>query len=111
MGLRFTYSRWDGTQKGFELDADSLMRELTDELIHHGDPNAALRRIMQQGIRDRNGRNIEGIRQALDRIRNKRKEIRERGNIGHEFDDVARELDDIVDEERLAVDSVERAAM
>ncbi|MGA1764009.1 MAG: hypothetical protein ACO4A3_04930, partial [Ilumatobacteraceae bacterium] len=71
MGLRFTYSRWDGTQKGFELDADSLMRELTDELIHHGDPNAALRRIMQQGIRDRNGRNIEGIRQALDRIRNK----------------------------------------
>ena len=110
MGLRFTYSRWDGTQKGFELDADSVMSELTDELIHHGDPNAALRRIMQQGMRDRNGRNIEGVRQALERLREKRKEIRERGNVGHEFDDVASELNDIVDEERLAVDSVERAA-
>jgi len=110
VGLRFTYSRWDGTQKGFELDSDSVMRELTDELIHHGDPNAALRRIMQQGMQDRNGRNIEGVRQALERLREKRREIRERGNIGHEFDDVAKELNDIVDEERLEVDSVERAA-
>ena len=110
MALRFTYSRWDGSQKGFELDADSVMSELTDELIHHGDPTAALRRIMQQGMRDRNGRNIEGVRQALERLRQKRNEIRERGNIGHEFDDVANELNDIVDEERLAIDSVERAA-
>ncbi len=110
MALRFTYSRWDGSQKGFELDADSVMSELTDELIHHGDPTAALRRIMQQGMRDRNGRNIEGVRQALERLRQKRNEIRERGNIGHEFDDVANELNDIVDEERLALDSVERAA-
>ena len=110
MALRFTYSRWDGSQKGFELDADSVMSELADELIHHGDPTAALRRIMQQGMRDRNGRNIEGVRQALERLRQKRNEIRERGNIGHEFDDVANELNDIVDEERLAIDSVERAA-
>ena len=110
MGLRFQYSRWDGTQRGFDLDADSLLSEITDELIHHGDANAALRRIMQQGMRDRNDRNIEGIRETLERIRAKRNEIRENGNVGHEFDDVARELKDIVDEERLAVDSAERAA-
>lgn len=110
MGLRFQYSRWDGSQRGFDLDADALMSEITDELIHHGDPNAALRRIMQQGMRDRNERNIEGIRETLERIRAKRNEIRERGNLGHEFDDVASELRDIVDEERLAVDSAERAA-
>ena len=110
MGLRFQYSRWDGTQQGFDLDADSLLSEIADELIHHGDPNAALRRIMQQGMRDRNGRNIEGVRETLERLRAKRDEIRERGNVGHEFDDVASELNDIVDEERLAVDQAERAA-
>lgn len=110
MGVRFRYSRWDGTQQGFELDADSVIKELTDELIHHGDPNAALRRIMQQGLRDRNGRDIEGLRETMKRIRERRKEIRESGKLGGEFDGVAQELNDIVDEERLAIDEAERKA-
>ena len=110
MGARFRYSRWDGTQQGFELDADSLIKEVADELIHHGDPNAALRRIMQQGLRDRNGREIEGLRETLRKLRERKKEIRESGQLGGEFDDVAKELEDIVDEERLAVDEAERRA-
>ena len=108
MGARFRYSRWDGTQQGFELDADSLLKELTDELIHHGDPNAALRRIMQQGLRDRNGRDIEGVRDALKRLRERREQLRESGRLGGEFDEFANELDDIVDEERLAAVGTER---
>ena len=110
MAARFRYSGWDGTQHGFELDADSVIKEVTDELIHHGDPNAALRRIMQQGLRDRNGRQIEGLRDTLNRLRERRKQIRESGKLGGEFDDVAQELSDIVDEERLAVDEAERTA-
>ena len=110
MGVRFRYSRWDGTQQGFELDADSLIKEVADELIHHGDPNAALRRMMQQGLRDRNGRDIEGIRETLRKLRERKKEIRESGQLGGEFDSVAEELNDIVDEERLAVDEGERRA-
>ena len=65
MAARFRYSKWDGTQQGYELDADSVIKEVTDELIHHGDPNAALRRIMQQGLRDRNGKKIEGLRDTV----------------------------------------------
>ena len=110
MGVRFRYSRWDGTQQGFELDADSLIKEVADELIHHGDPNAALRRLMQQGLRDRNGRDIEGLRDAMRKIRERQKEIRESGRLGGEFENVAKELADIVDEERLAVDDIERRA-
>ena len=110
MAARFRYSRWDGTQQGFELDADSIIKEVTDELIHHGDPNAALRRIMQQGLRDRNGRKIEGLRDTLNRLRERQKQIRESGKLGGEFDGVAQELNDIIDEERLAVDEAERKA-
>ena len=33
MAVRFRYSRWDGTQRGFDLDADSIMDEITDEAI------------------------------------------------------------------------------
>ena len=110
MAARFRYSKWDGTQQGYELDADSVIKEVTDELIHHGDPNAALRRIMQQGLRDRNGKKIEGLRDTVNRLRERRKQIRESGKLGGEFDGVAQELNDIIDEERLAVDEAERKA-
>ncbi len=43
---RFNYSRWDGTQVGFDLDADAILAEITDDLVHHGDVNAALRRLL-----------------------------------------------------------------
>ena len=42
MAPRFTYSRWDGTQVGFELDAERIFEEITDDLLYHGDINAAL---------------------------------------------------------------------
>ena len=51
MPSRFTYSRWDGTQVGFELDADDIFSEITDDLLYHGDLNAALRRMLQSGFR------------------------------------------------------------
>jgi hypothetical protein len=47
MTARFTYSRWDGTQTGFSMDADDLLAEMTDDLMYHGDVNAALRRLMR----------------------------------------------------------------
>ena len=50
MASRFTYSRWDGTQRGFDIDADLLFDQLTDELLYHGDVNAALRRMLQEGM-------------------------------------------------------------
>ena len=56
----FQYSRWDGTQVGFDLDADALLEEMTDDLLYHGDLNAALRRMLQQGFQDREGRTARG---------------------------------------------------
>ena len=44
-GPHFRYSRWDGTQVGFELGADDVFSEITDDLLYHGDLNAALRRM------------------------------------------------------------------
>jgi hypothetical protein len=72
MGLRFTYSRWDGTQKGLDLDAESLLKELTDDVLYHGDVNAALRRLMREGMVDPDGNRIEGIQDMLRRIRDRR---------------------------------------
>ena len=110
MAARFTYSRWDGTQKGFELDADGLFEELTDDLLYHGDVNSALRRLMQQGMKDRNGERVQGLRELMDKLRQARQERLDRGDLGGVYKEIADELDDIVDEERHAIENATRDA-
>jgi uncharacterized protein with von Willebrand factor type A (vWA) domain len=107
---RFTYSRWDGTQTGFEFDADAAFDELTDELLYHGDVNAALRRMMQEGLQDRDGERLQGLRELLERLRQERQQRLERHDLGGVYDEIKAELDDIVDEERHAIDNARRDA-
>ena len=100
MASRFTYSRWDGTQRGFEIDADSLLDELADELTYHGDINTAMRKMMQNGMRDLDGSQMPGLRELMKRLREQREQIQERGDLGGVYSEIADELNDIVDEER-----------
>ncbi|MFN5115058.1 MAG: hypothetical protein ACK5FW_03280 [Acidimicrobiaceae bacterium] len=110
MTARFTYSRWDGTQTGFSMDADELLAEMTDDLMYHGDVNAALRRLMREGMTDKDGNRIEGLREMMDKIRQRRKEIEESGDLGGVYAEIAEALKDIIDEERHAVENAVREA-
>lgn len=110
MASRFTYSRWDGTQRGFDLDADAVFDELTDDLLYHGDLSSALRRLMQQGMQDRDGRDLPGLRELMERLRDARQERLDRGHLDGVYAELAAELDDIVDEERHAIDADRAAA-
>jgi len=110
MAARFTYSRWDGTQKGFDLDADALFDELTDDLLYHGDVNSALRRMMQEGMRDRNGERLQGLRELMEKLREQRQDRLDRYDLGGVYSEIADELNDIVDEERHAIDNATQAA-
>jgi uncharacterized protein with von Willebrand factor type A (vWA) domain len=101
---RFRYSPWDGTQRGFDVDAFDVMEQLTDDLLYHGDLNSALRRMMQQGFEDRNGERIEGIREMLDKIRQRREETLERYDLGGVYDDIAKELREVVQQERAELE-------
>jgi uncharacterized protein with von Willebrand factor type A (vWA) domain len=97
---RYRYSRWDGTQEGFELDADEVLGTLSDDLLYHGDLNAALRRALQSGLRSADGRTVEGLRRLLERIARRRREELERHQLSGIGDDIARRLDEIVNLER-----------
>jgi uncharacterized protein with von Willebrand factor type A (vWA) domain len=97
---RFTYSRWDGTQKGFDLDADQIMSEITDDLLYHGDLNAALRRMMQNGFADRSGDDVQGLRELMEKLRQRRRELVESADLGNVVEDLAQRLRDIVETER-----------
>jgi uncharacterized protein with von Willebrand factor type A (vWA) domain len=100
---RFRYSRWDGTQVGFELDADTVLEQITDDLLYHGDLHAALRRLMQSGFRDREGNWIEGVRDLLDKLRRERQERLDRFDLGGVYDEIAQELREVVETERGAL--------
>jgi len=106
----FRYSRWDGTQAGFELDADDILSEITDDLLYHGDLNAALRRMMQSGFRDQNGERLAGMRELMERLRRRRKDELEKYDLGGVYDDIAQELREVVDQERGGIDQLEQEA-
>ena len=96
---RFTYSAWDGTQADYEMSADDLFRQMTDDLAYHGDPNAALRNLMQNGF-DQDGERMQGLREMLERLRERRQEMLESGDVGGVFTDLVEKLRDIIEAER-----------
>lgn len=104
MSRSFRYSRWDGTQVGLDLDADSVFEEIADDLAYHGDVNAALRRMLQSGLFDRNGERLQGLRELLRRVRERRREELGRHNLGGAFEEMSKKLDEIVGTERSGID-------
>jgi uncharacterized protein with von Willebrand factor type A (vWA) domain len=107
---RFRYSRWDGTQSGYDLDADAILSEIKDDLMYHGDIGSALRRLLQQGFQDRNGRHVEGMQELLERIRERRRKEREQYDLDGVYGDIANELNEILDQEHEALDQLEQEA-
>ncbi len=100
----FQYSAWDGTQVGFDLDADALLSEMADELLYHGDLNAAMRRMLQQGFQDRNGEQLMGMQEMLKKLRERRQQELEQRDLGGVYDDIAEKLNDVMDHERAGMD-------
>jgi uncharacterized protein with von Willebrand factor type A (vWA) domain len=107
---KVTYSRWDGTQVGFELDADSVLEQINDDLLYHGDLNAALRRLMHSGFEDRNGERISGLKDVMERLAQARRERLENHDLGGVYDDIAEQLREVVTTERAALDELQAEA-
>lgn len=109
-GHRFRYSRWDGTQTGFEFDAGDVFSEITDDLLYHGDLNAALRRLLQSGFQDRDGQQVQGLRELMEQLRQRRRDMLEQHDLGGVYDDIAEKLREVVDTERGALEELRQEA-
>ena len=101
---RYSYSQWDGTQRVFDLDEEQLMEELSNDLLSHGDVRRALRNLMQRGIRGREGEGVQGLRQLMEQLRNRRGEDLERYNLDSLFDEIKERLKGVVQTEREGID-------
>lgn len=102
---RDRYSRWDGSQR-LDFDADDVLDALSDDLLAEGDLAEALRRLLQRGFPPgrRAAERIAGLRELMERLAAKRREVLERYQLGDVLGDVRRELDEVVDIERAGVE-------
>jgi uncharacterized protein with von Willebrand factor type A (vWA) domain len=106
MTSRWSYRRWDGSQRGFEDEIDALFSELADDLLYHGDPDAALRRLLNSGFQRPDGERVQGLREMMERLRQQRQQELDRGDLGGAFQELAQELDQVIAEERAGLEAL-----
>jgi uncharacterized protein with von Willebrand factor type A (vWA) domain len=98
------YSRWDGTQQISPLDAEDLMRAMSDDLLQDGDLNRALQRLFRWGFDRPDGEHVPGLREMLERLRERRQEQLSRYDMGSMLDEIQKRLDEIVAAERAGIE-------
>jgi uncharacterized protein with von Willebrand factor type A (vWA) domain len=106
--MRYRYTEWDGSQSIEPLDPDALLDMLSRDLLEDGDLRRALERLLMRGANrpDNNGRNqrMPGMRDLMDRLRQRREDQLERYNLGSMMEDIAERLQEIVDQEQSGID-------
>ena len=100
----YRYSQWDGTQHIFELDADALMDQLSEEVLKQGDLMRAMREMFRQGFQDREGRQMPGIRDLIEQLKNRRRQQLQQYNMDSVVDDLKEKLGEILQTERSGID-------
>ncbi len=98
------YSRWDGTQQVSPLDADELMRAMSDQLMRDGDILNALRRLFWEGLDRPDGDRLPGLREMMNRLRERRQEQLNRYDLGSILDDIKERLQDVINTEREGIE-------
>lgn len=101
---RYGYSRWDGSQRIEGLDADDILKALSDDYLENGNLQQALKRLMQDGVRSEDGRRAMGLREMMERMRNMRSEQLNRYNMASGvMDDLRQKLEEIKHMEREGI--------
>ena len=99
----YRYSRWDGTQNIFDMDAEELMDHLSNELLNHGDMWKALRELMREGMQNREGQRMPGMRDLMEQLKNQRREQLQQYNMDSVVDDIKERLEQILKAEREGI--------
>jgi len=99
----FRYSRWDGTQRLEELDAEDILDALSEDYMRTGDLRKALERMMQQGFMGRDGTRRMGMQDLLDRLQQMRAQRMQRYNMSGVMDDIKEKLAHIQQLEREGI--------
>jgi uncharacterized protein with von Willebrand factor type A (vWA) domain len=99
----YRFSQWDGSQK-LPLDPDAIMAALADDLMEYGDMRWAMRNLMSKGMQIPQGANLQGLRDMLKQLRDRKRQQLERFDLSSIFDEFRERLDEILQMERSTID-------
>ena len=91
-------------------DADALFDRLSEDVFHGWDFETALRRLLSQGWRDRDGKKFAGLEELMERLRRQRQQQLERYSLDNVFKDIEEKLDNVLRLEREGIDERLRSA-
>ncbi|MBW4030944.1 MAG: VWA domain-containing protein [Acidobacteria bacterium] len=129
MAVRYDFRQYRDDDGG--VDVEEFLRLLADDVMEHGDLDAAMDRLLHKGFTTEDGERVEGLRELLERTRRRRQELERQGDPEGEFqryrdwldqieateangaDDLLREAHESGDQRRLEVtrDLVDQRAM
>ena len=98
------FSVWDGSQDPLGDEADALFDRLSEDVFHGWDFETALRRMLSQGWRDRDGRKFAGLEELMERLRKQRQKQLEQYSLDNVFKDIEEKLDNVLRLERQGID-------
>jgi len=97
------YSRWDGLQEPFGLDADELMEAMSDDLLDDGDLWRALQKMFRRGAENQQGDRMRGLQDLMEQLRNRRRENLDRHDMSSILDDIKERLENVLKTEREGI--------
>jgi uncharacterized protein with von Willebrand factor type A (vWA) domain len=98
------FSVWDGSQDPMGDETDALFDRLSEDVFHGWDFETALRRLLSQGWRDRQGSHFAGLEEMMEQLRRRRQQQLERYNLDSAFKDIEEKLDNVLRLERAGMD-------
>ena len=81
---RHRFSSWDGSQQ-LPLDPDQILEALADDLMEYGDLRWAMRNLMSRGMQMPQGGHMQGLKDLLKQLRDKKREQLERFDLSSIF--------------------------
>jgi len=100
---RHRFSAWDGSQDPLGPDVDELFGRLSEDVFHGWDFESALRRLLEQGWRDAQGKRLAGMEEMLEKLRRRQQKQLERFNLEGIFEDMREKLDRVISQERRGI--------
>lgn len=108
--IKFKYSKWDGTQEPFSLDAEEIIGRLSDLFLDTSDFSWALSMMMRKGITDEQGQRVVlGIDDLLRKIKGLRQQYLSRYSSAKVFEEMRQKLNQLLAAEQAHLEELMRS--
>jgi len=108
--VRYGYRRVGDDDEFDDVDVDELLALLADDYMENGDLDEAMDRLLREGYQSEDGDRVEGLRELLERTRQRRRELEQQADPDGEMQKYRDWLDEIEATEEAELDQLVQEA-